>query len=46
MFIPIEQAALIALGYRITSFWLPFFAGFVSFQLLHLKKPARAPFER
>jgi hypothetical protein len=46
MFIPIEKAALVALGYRITSFWLPFIAGFISFQLLHLKKPVLARAER
>ena len=39
MFVPVDQAAVVVLGYRAVTFWLPLFLGMLSFQLLHLKKP-------
>ncbi len=39
MFIPLDQATVVALGYRAVTFWLPLLFGMLSFNLLHLKKP-------
>lgn len=38
MFVPLEQAAVITLSYRVLTFWLPLFFGFLSFQFLHISK--------
>jgi uncharacterized protein (TIRG00374 family) len=42
LFIPVEEATVVVLGYRAVTFWLPLLFGMLSFQLLHLKKPAAA----
>ncbi|MBX3005757.1 MAG: flippase-like domain-containing protein [Anaerolineales bacterium] len=39
MFVPLEQAAVITLSYRVLTFWLPLFFGFLSFQFLQIRKP-------
>jgi uncharacterized protein (TIRG00374 family) len=40
MFVPVGEATVVALGYRVVTFWLPLLFGMFSFQALHLKKPA------
>lgn len=40
MFIPVDEATVVVLGYRVVTFWLPLLFGMLSFQLLHLKHPA------
>lgn len=40
MFVPVDEAAVVVLGYRVITFWLPLLFGMLSFQVLHLKKPA------
>lgn len=42
MFVPLGEATVVALAYRVVTFWLPLLFGLVSFQALHLKKPASA----
>jgi uncharacterized protein (TIRG00374 family) len=42
MFVPVDEATVVVLGYRVVTFWLPLLFGMLSFQLLHLKKPAAA----
>jgi uncharacterized protein (TIRG00374 family) len=42
MFVPVDEAAVVVLGYRVITFWLPLFFGMLSFQVLHLKKPTAA----
>ena len=43
MFVPLEQATIVTLGYRAVTFWLPLAFGMLSFNLLHLKKPSPQP---
>lgn len=40
MFVPLDQATVVTLGFRAITFWLPLLFGMVSFNLLHLKKTA------
>jgi len=39
MFVPLEQAAVITLSYRVLTFWLPLLFGFLSFQFLQIRRP-------
>ena len=39
MFVPLGEATVITLSYRVLTFWLPLLFGFLSFQLLQIRKP-------